>query len=169
MHPEAAARFAWQALCIPQMKAICGRHLIGTASYDEDTKRNTDLIVLRLGEGGRIACRVRTYEQYRAKYGDQFTIRASLPNGGRTELAKVLDGWGDYLLYGFARRSTQFTVPRFQAWTLAHLDVFRAHYRTGMGKPVRNPDGTQGRAFEWAWFPPEFVIATSRTEQAAMN
>ena len=59
----------------------------------EDAERNTDLIVLKL-DAVRIACRVRNHE-YITRYGDEFTIRAERPSGVKTELAKIIDGWGD--------------------------------------------------------------------------
>jgi hypothetical protein len=167
----------WQAdkrradLCIPQMQGIVGQHLaVRVAPTEDDAKRNTDLIVLAVDDRQlRVACRVRDYRRYYSKYGHQFTIRASRDSGVKVELAKVLDGWGDYLLYGFADWSSAFAVPRFVSWTLADLNVFRSHYVLGMGEPVRNPDGTAGRAFNWTDFPGGLVVATSRKEQAALT
>jgi hypothetical protein len=165
MHPDVAARFQWQAQFIPAMKGIVGRYLVAEGSPEQDAQQNTDLIVLRLDGEVRVACRVRGYEQYRKLYGDQFTIRCDLPNGWPTELNKLLSGWGDYLLYGFGPKRTQFAVGRFAPWTLARLDVFRQHYRHGMGRRKRNHDGTEFLAFRWDQFPPQFVIATNRTRQ----
>lgn len=166
MRADVAADFQWQRKLLPRMRAIVGEHLaVEEAPFEDDTERNTDLIVLAAKAGEiRVGCRVRSLS-YRAKYGDQFTIRYSRPNGVPTELDKILNGWGDYFLYGFAERGGLFRVPRFVTWTLADLSVFRSFYRRGLGMHVHNPDGTEGRAFEWSWFPPEFVIATSRTEQ----
>lgn len=169
MRADVRRDFDWQRKFIPRMQAIVGQYLaVEEAPFEDDTERNTDLIVLAAKAGEiRVGCRVRSLT-YRAKYGDQFTIRCSRPNGLATELDKILDGWGDYFLYGFGERGGLFKIPRFRDWTLADLAVFRAHYRRGLGMAVRNPDRTEGRAFEWAWFPPEFVIATTRTEQGAI-
>lgn len=168
MRAEVAADFDWQRQFVPAMKGICGRHLIDEAPFEEDAKHNTDLIVLTVDEL-RVACRARRWK-YRNDYGDGFTIRSYRPNGYRTELAKVIeDGWGDYLLYGFGHDNPPFS-PRFVAWTLARLDVFRAYVarQPGVIHPNRwvpNDDGTEFVPFCWSWFPPEFVIATSRTAQ----
>lgn len=107
---------------IPHIKEILGRHLIGVASVDEDQERNTDLIVMTL-KSVRIACRVRS-ESYFNQYPDEFTIRAGRPSGRKTELAKVIEGWGDYIFYGFGESAGD----RLIAWTLGDLRLFRSEY-----------------------------------------
>src|SRR4030042_5530071 len=89
----------WSDRFIPEIKGILGQYLIGEAK-EEDQERNTDLIVLKM-EVVRVACRIRKYE-YIIKYGDEFTIRSSRPSGAKTELTKILEGWGNYLFYGFS-------------------------------------------------------------------
>jgi hypothetical protein len=171
MQADVAASFDWQAQFVPSMKGIVGRCLVAEGSPEQDAQQNTDLIVLRLDGEIRVACRVRGYEQYRKRYGDEFTIRCDRPSGVRTELDKLLSGWGDYLLYGFGRRRNPYAGPaRFAPWTLARLDVFRRCYRPGMGRRKPNRDGSSTfLAFRWDHFPPEFVIATDRTRQQEMN
>lgn len=140
-----------------QMKRICGEYLTAEADFDEDARHNTDLIVLGM-QPYRVACRVRRYDKYRSKYGDEFTIRASRPSGAQTELAKILGGWGDYMLYGFGRDKNWTFAP----WTLADLDVFRRCWASGMGQRNPNIDGSSDfLAFRWDEFPPEFVVAKS--------
>jgi hypothetical protein len=167
MRADVAASFGWQARFIPQMKGIVGRYLVAEGTPEQDGRQNTDLIILRLDGEVRVACRVRGYEQYRKRYGDEFTIRCDRPSGAPTELAKLLNGWGDYLLYGFARQRNPYATPaRFVPWTLARLDVFRRCYRPGMGRRRNNHDGSSAfLAFRWSDFPAEFVIATDRTQQ----
>lgn len=144
-------QFAWQRNFMRQMKRICGEYLTTEASFEEDARHNTDLIVLGM-QPHRVACRVRRYEKYRAKYGDEFTIRAD------TELRKIRDGWGDYLLYGFGREQNWSFMP----WTLADLDVFRDCYRPGMGTRKPNTDGGSDLlAFRWSDFPDKFIVAKS--------
>lgn len=169
MRADVRRDYDFGRLFVPQAQAIVGRYVaVEEAPFEEDAERNTDLIVLAAKVGLiRVGLRVRSLS-YRRRYGDQFTIRCSRPNGMPTELAKILDGWGDYFLYGFGDRAGLFAVPRLRAWTLADLSVFRAQWQKGLGLAVRNPDGTEGRAFEWDWFPPEFVIATSRIQQGVV-
>jgi hypothetical protein len=142
---------------MPQVKRILGEYLISEAPFAEDAERNTDLIVLHL-DTVRIAVRIRE-SAYIAKYGNEFTIRASRPSGAQTELAKVLAGWGDYLFYGFAN-------PRYDdllGYTLGNLAMFRAWYHFYKHEPgiyKCNYDNSSAfRAFNLADLPTTFVIA----------
>jgi hypothetical protein len=161
MKADVAKDFEYGRQYLDHLKAIVGRHLVAEAPANEDMTHNTDLIVLRL-DAVRIACRVRR-ESYLSRYGDQFTIRSTRPNG-TTELAKIIEGWGDYVLYGFGAENG----PRLVRWTLGDLKVFRLWFaretaRTGkppgIAKP--NPDGSSHfRAFRYADLPAEFIIAS---------
>lgn len=155
---------------LPTIKGIVGQHLIGEAPYEEDASRATDLIVLRL-DAVRIACRVRTpgYVQ-RADYANEFTIRARRDSGAKTELAKVLEGWGDYLFYGHGDGAAGFT-----AWMLGDLRVFRLWFNRRVvlmpagdmpGKPFQNGDGTHFRSFKIDELPEGFVIARMAWDRA---
>lgn len=102
------------------------------------------------------------YTQALGQYPDEFTIRASRPSGAKTELPKILEGWGDYIFYGFATED----VTELAAWTLGSLNVFRlwhhrelwAGRRPGVGKA--NGDGSsEFRAYSLADLPAEFVVA----------
>jgi hypothetical protein len=90
----------WSDKFLRDIKRILGEHLIGEPPMEEDAERNTDLIVLRM-DAVRIGCRVRKHK-YRDSYQDEFTIRAGRPSGVKTELAKIIEGWGDYFFYGFS-------------------------------------------------------------------
>jgi len=155
---------------LPAIKGIVGQHLIGEAPYEEDAKRATDLIVLRL-DAVRIACRVRSpgYVQ-RADYANEFTIRARRDNGAKTELAKVLEGWGDYFFYGHGDGA-----GGFAAWLLGDLRVFRLWFNRSMvrmgpggmpGESLQNGDGTSFRSFKIGELPEGFVVARMAWEGA---
>ena len=90
----------WADRFLPEIKRILGEHLIGEPPEEEDQEHNTDLMVLKM-DAVRVACRVRR-NQYIDRYGDEFTIRAGRPNGSKTELTKIVEGWGDYFFYGFS-------------------------------------------------------------------
>lgn len=165
---------------LPEIKQILGLHLIAESPIEEDQKRNTDLIVLRL-DAIRIGCRVRRtkgkpftdardgYERqrdYLKEYGDEFTIRLSRPSGNETELAKIISGWGDYFFYGFGDEESG-TLAR---WGLGDLRVFRRWFAGYMarnggkwpGVTKRNRDGSSElRAFKWRDPPSSFVVASS--------
>lgn len=154
----------WSDTFLPEIKSILGRTFIGPAPIEEDQERNTDLIVLKM-DAIRIACRIRRYE-YWERYGAQFTIREARPTGTKTELAKIIEGWGDYLFYGFSDESEE----GLHAYAIADLKVFRLWFmrqlaqRAGQlpGLARDNQDGSsQFRAFFWKELPREFVV-TSR-------
>lgn len=119
----------WSDKFLPVIKSILGQVLFRTAPQIEDAKRNTDLLVLRAGDI-RVACRVRRH-QYLASYGHEFTLRASRASGAKTELSKVLDGWGDYMIYAFADEAE----TGLAQWVLGDLKVFRQWLAAQMGQP----------------------------------
>jgi hypothetical protein len=111
----------WSDKFLREIKRCLGEFLVGEPAVEEDQERNTDLIVLKM-EPVRIACRVRRYSYFENPvYRDQFTMRRALISGYRTELSKVMEGWGDYMFYGFAN-SDQTTL---QAWRILSLNAFR--------------------------------------------
>ena len=148
---------------LPEIKAVLGPHLIGAAPIEEDQRRNTDLIVLKM-EPVRVACRVRAFE-YLGQYPYEFTIRSDRPSGAKTELAKVVEGWGDYLFYGFAAEDGH----SLAAWLLGDLTVFRRWYADQLaalpagdlpGALHYNRDRSSAfRAFKAADLPDAFIIA----------
>lgn len=158
--------FDWQRALIPQIKRVCANYLIGEAPVQEDMERNTDLIVLRL-DPIRVACRLRRYDYLlrrgaQGPYADQFTIRSGRPSGVRTELQKVLSGWGDYLFYGFASSDG----GELAAWVLGDLSVFRLWHHQELARRKRpwtnetNGDGSSTFcAYRLCDLPPEFVVS----------
>lgn len=162
----------WAGTYIDQMKGICAQYLIGEAPVEDDQTRNTDMIVLKL-DPVRVACRVRKWN-YFERFGDQFTIRSERPQSGvKTELSKVIEGWGDYILYAFASEDES----ELAAWVLGDLKVFRLWYmRTlvtmGAGKTPgfckKNLDGSSNFcAFKIDELPPEFVVTRVKPDLVA--
>jgi hypothetical protein len=154
---------AWSDKYLPEIKRHIGEHLISEPKdIAEDSTHNTDLVVLEL-QAIRIACRVRK-DEYRKKYGNQFTIRSSVPSGNKTELTKIIEGWGDYFFYGFADDSN------LTQWLIGDLKAFRLWFNRELWKldkgqmpgiEQRNSDGSSYfRAFEKNVIP-GFIIAQS--------
>jgi hypothetical protein len=152
----------WSDRFLPEMKRILGEHLIGEPPVEEDAERNTDLIVLKM-DAVRIGCRVRKHA-YLAPYGGEFTIRAGRPSGAKTELTKIIEGWGDYFLYGFSDPEEK----RLCQWMLGDMKVFRLWFNRRLarnggqspGKAQNNRDGSSDfRAFSIRELPSEFIIA----------
>lgn len=156
----------WADVFMPEIKAVLGVHLLGEAPHEEDAVRATDLIVLRM-DSVRIAVRMRK-KQYglRPDYVGEFTIRTERHSGAKTELRKIMSGFGDFMFYGFEHQ----TGGRLGRWSLIDLNVFREFV---FEKTVRldsllmpgeahdNRDGSSAfRAFRYSDFPPELVKAT---------
>ncbi len=155
---------SWSRQYLFNMSAICGAYLIREAPWIEDAHHNTDLIFLAVPSGLRVACRVRQ-AHYLLKWPDEFTIRCTRGSGIDTEIDKLLEGWGDYILYGFADDVS--TRPRLKAWVLGDLKVFRTWYSAYTdthgrepGALRRNGDGSSNfLAYRIDELPPEFVVA----------
>lgn len=163
--------FDKQRALIPHVKQVLANYLIVEAPFEEDARHNTDLIVLRL-DTIRVACRLRDFG-YLAKYGDEFTVRARRPSGVDTELHKILQGWGDFIFYGFASPDWS----GLAAWMLGDLQVFRLwHHHTLARLPEGKVPGTlrangdgssQFCAYRISDLPPEFVKARKSMPRAA--
>lgn len=149
-----------------EVSALLGQALIMPAPQIEDSERNTDLIVLGMN-AVRIGCRIRQ-PKYLNDYGTQFTIRAKSQNGGKTEITKIIEGWGDYMFYGFASRCN----TKLDRWTIIKLNDFRIWFMREMknlnGKTPGihqkngkkgNKDNTEFLAFDLCDMPEEIVLA----------
>jgi len=152
----------WSDRFLPEIKRNLGEYLIGEPPVEEDQERNTDLIVLKM-EAVRIGCRVRRY-RYLTQYSDEFTLRAGLPSGAKTELTKIVEGWGNYFFYGFCDKNEL----KLAKWILCDLNVFRLWFnrqlKINAGKvPGISKDNIDNSsfflAFKTTWLPKEFIVA----------
>lgn len=158
----------WSETFIPAIRQIVGPLLLEAAPIELDVAEATDLIVLRARDM-RIAARMR-HSGYFTSYGAQFTIRCQRDTGAKTELAKVVDGWGDWLFYGHASDDDS----SIEHWMLIDLSAFRAALiRSNMNSDSNNkiitgrvPNG-DGTYFAWfdirsfGWCEPPLLIAAS--------
>lgn len=161
----------WSDSYIPALRQIVGPLLLDEAPLEHDMKQATDLIVL-IARDMRIGCRVRR-PGYATRWPWQFTIRSTRDSGAATELSKIIDGWGDWLVYAHA---TEDPLPTLSRWFVLDLNVFRAKLiRNASLRPTRdrekpNRDGTHFMPYDVREFPAELVVAAShripRTEAA---
>jgi hypothetical protein len=115
----------WSDVFLPEIKRILGEQFIAEPPVEEDRERNTDLMVLRL-DSIRVGCRVRRKFNWKGQdqvllYGHEFTIRSDRPSGNKTELRKIIEGWGDYFFYGFSDE----TEKRLERWFIGDFNIFR--------------------------------------------
>ena len=105
------------------------------------------------------------------KYRD-FTIRSALANGSPdTELAKLLNGYGDFYLYSWTDVQ-HWERQRFSEWAIINLDTFRTQWveLDAVAKKERNKDG--GSSF-LAWpigvLQDQGVVARSKMRQMSLQ
>lgn len=148
----------WADQYIPEIKKTLGLVLLDESSFAADTREATDLITF-YARSVRIACRIRRPLYYRNEtWRWQFTIRADLPSGNQTELAKIREGWGDIYFYAFACEGDKIALDHWRALSLA---VFRRHEAEVPFQQCRNLNGSEFRAYHIDDFPRDLVIATS--------
>lgn len=152
----------WASRFDRQIKMAIGPYVIGSATVEDDVERATDMILVT--DRVRIACRMRRWsKESHDKYGHQFTIRSGRSSGAKTELAKILEGWGDLLFYGWGDGAT----GRLREWVLIDLDSFRSWHSESLTRGVCirrgmifNDDGSSGEAFDYRHMPEGGVVAT---------
>lgn len=161
----------WSDGYIPALRQVVGPLLLDEAPLEHDMRQATDLIVLTARDM-RIGCRVRR-PGYVDRYPWDFTIRSTRDSGAKTEITKIIDGWGDWLVYAHAADTP---IPTLTRWFVLELNVFRASLiRTAKLRPTiarqkSNRDGTYHMPYDVREFGPELVVAAShripRTEAA---
>ncbi|VDS10736.1 hypothetical protein PARHAE_03955 [Paracoccus haematequi] len=163
---------SWSDRFIPEIRRIVGAHLLQIAPDHLDMRQATDLLMLD-GRDVRIAARVRRHG-YAGRYPYDFTIRSRLPSGNQTELAKIVNGEGDWLFYGHANAAE----TGFDLWWLLDLRAFRAGLirQASNSFPIssgdrRNSDGTYFKWFDIRSFPdePPLVLATSGLRPSVLS
>ena len=159
----------WSDQYLPEIRRIVGAHLLQVAPNYLDQHHATDLLMLD-GRDLRIAARVRR-PGYATRYPYEFTIRSQVASGAMTELAKIVNGEGDWLFYGHASEDGQ----GLDLWWLIDLRAFRAALirRSANGIPIRcgdkaNADGTCFKWFDIRSFPnePPLIVACSGVAQS---
>lgn len=147
----------WSDGFIPAIKRIVGPLLLEESSFEVDTQQAADLVVLNARDK-TIACRVRR-NGYADRYGYEFTIRAKRDSGAKTELEKIVDGFGDWMFYGHAEKD-DCSILR---WVVISLPALRAAIIRKQANVIQksNGDGTHFVAFDVRELPGSCVIASS--------
>ena len=157
----------WSDAFIPAIKKIVGPLLLEESSFEVDTQQAADLVVMNARDK-TIACRVRRCG-YADRYGYEFTIRAKRDTGAKTELEKIVDGFGDWRFYGHAAEDGM-NVSR---WMVISLPALRAAIIRKQAVPIKqsNSDGTHFVAFDVRALPESCLVSANfvveRERQAA--
>jgi hypothetical protein len=116
------------------LKTPIGTTKVG--SFIEDCKLMGDLI----NGQNMIGVRIRDYDKYYEKYGDEVTFRATQSTGAETEHSKIMSGHGNYFICGFSRPGDDW----LSAFNLLDLDAYRKYVKENGTKNFsiqKNPDG----------------------------
>lgn len=152
----------WSNLMIPQIKRIVGPFLLEEASFENDAKQATDLMILNARDK-RIAARVRR-PGYAERYPFEFTIRSQRDTGSSTELEKIVNGFGDWMFYGHTNKDKEII-----RWWLIDLNAFRAGLIRDRNKITfhskSNGDGTHFVSFDLRSFSqsPSILVSGSHS------
>lgn len=153
----------WSDQFIPAIRNIVGPLLVVPSSFEVDTKQAADLIVLKAKDMA-IAARVRRIG-YSDKYPFEFTVRSKRDSGSKTEMSKLLEGWGDWMFYGHADNNP----GALSRWMVIDLHKWRKEllyegYQKGwssLAQTKSNNDGTYFIAFDVRRFKSNIVIESS--------
>lgn len=120
----------WSDQFIPEICRIVGPLLLVPATVELDNKEATDLMVFAVKTFGvkdmRIAARVRRPGMRRhERHGPEFTVRCRVLSGAKTEWAKIIEGFGDWLFYGHASADEQ---GKIEWWMVVCLRALREHH-----------------------------------------
>lgn len=179
MRGDYASDRAWADQFDDQVKAIIRMLVVQPATVERDRRQATDLMVYRITNGprkgqpvGDIAVRLRD-ETFWIKevrphrepvsWGLQFTIRSDRDSGAETELSKIKHGFGDWFIYGHVEQRL------VRHWMTLDLEIFRQHEDGVAFRPIDNPDGTHGRAYNVLSFPETIRVAVSDTMAIALE
>jgi len=152
-------QMSWQDKYIPIVQQIVGQVFMVRSSFEVDTQKATDLVILQ-ADKMHIAVRLRKLNNYDDRYLNQFTIRAKTKNNNKTEIDKILEGNADKGFYGWVCDKNKI----IEHFTIFDLDIFRqeVNKETLDNKHlIKNPDGTGFYAFDFNEFPSNFIIKTS--------
>lgn len=135
------------------IKGILGNYFI-VKDISADLSQGTDFLVLQI-KPFRIACRLRRYTYYRL-YADEFTIRWKNPNGYKTEYQKIMDGFVDFLFYGFLNEEETKIISYF----IGDLRIFRGCDVNKYPRIQKNksPDYNEFACYTKSIFPKEFIL-----------
>jgi hypothetical protein len=135
------------------------------ASPEQDMREATDLkfeVVTTGTQNHDIAVRCRRFDYWKrydhrmgCGYREQFTIRRQTKSKARTEIHKIMDGYGTFMMYAFESAGG---ADRLVQYVVLDLDVFRKHARSVGWSDVPNGDGTRGAAFALQDFPDHLVV-----------
>jgi len=140
-----AHQYAWQEQYINEVVRLIAPYLITVGRPEVDKNEAGDL-ELAFPRNGTVSVRLRKPDK--ARFVGDVTIRSRSANGGRTEISKIIDGFGDYFFYGHVSDE-----GRIWFWHLLNLNAVRAAFQRHGNKLLKRPevpnrDGTRFLVFK---------------------
>lgn len=115
---------------------------ISPSTQEEDNKRAIDYKVINMDKVS-VGCRLRKGTNYFYKYND-VTFRMSRPNGYKTELSKIREGFPDWYLYCWVN-----SFDFLSHWVIIDMAEFRKPETIDNPDTVStNKDGTKFAGFK---------------------
>ncbi len=152
----------WETSWIPHvLPLISAKHLLEKAPIEKDQNEVTDIMPSMMLRNVRIGLRMRRPE-YFDKYSGEITFRSNRETGAKTEFAKILEGWGDLMFYGFANPHWK-SFRSVRQWTLISLRAVRRIVKSHNPRltTIDNRDGTSFHPIkikDWKALDKKFVI-----------
>lgn len=134
-------------------KMILGLYFIGR-DIEKDLKEGTDFLTFTI-KPFKSAFRLRRFYAF-LSWPNQFTIRWSLPSGHKTEHQKIMEGYVDYILYGFIDNKEEKVIKYF----IGDLNVFREINPKPIGIFDNDPPDSKLAVYKLSQLPPEFILKT---------
>lgn len=163
--PTFEDRFQWQSRFADQVVRIIAPYLIQVSRPHVDKNENGDFEI-SFPKNGTVGCRLRTPEC--AKYAGDVTFRTRSKYGGRTEINKVIEGYGDFFFYGHVNDDDV-----IWHWYLLDFASLRAIFirkpRLLHKEQKANPDGTMFIPFDAENELTSSIIAKSREEPSVIT
>jgi hypothetical protein len=132
-------QFEWQAKFVDQVVGLVAPSIINVSSAHVDRNENGDFEI-SFPRNGTIGCRLRKPDQ--SRFVGDVTFRSHSRFGGKTEISKIIDGYGDFFFYGHVNEQDV-----IWHWYLIDYTKLRALFvrRPGLLRrdPICNRDGSK--------------------------
>ena len=128
-------QFSWQAGYIDEVVRLIAPYIITLSRPEVDKNENGDLEIV-FPRNGTVGVRLR--KEGAAKFAGQVTFRSRSMYGGKTEITKIIEGYGDYFFYGHVS-----PTGVIWHWYLLNLNEVRAAFtrRSSMLRRPQIPNG----------------------------
>jgi hypothetical protein len=156
-------QFRWQSQFADQVVRIIAPYLITVSRPHVDKNENGDFEIV-FPRNGTVGCRLRTPDCER--FVGDVTFRARSKNGGKTEMTKIVEGYGDFFFYGHVNKQNTIWHWYLLDYTKLRAIFIRRPYLLHK-QQIQNRDGTKFIVFNAENEIPEAIIGQSTESPTA--